>query len=146
MSDTRNIKQRVMLLADRLGLGHRQIAEQIGMTYSNFTGKAKETPLNSTAVANILAMHPVVNAHWLLTGEGEMLKNAEEMKKNAAAAYPLPEKKSIMASDYRGNYEIVAQSPAGEVPQWLIDEHRIHSETVLSQQRTIEKLVDIVNK
>lgn len=134
MSGSKNIKRRVMALADALEIGHKHFAEQLGMTYSNFTGRASETPLNSNAVAKILANHPQVNERWLLTGEGEMFKNG-------TVTYPLPEKKLRKASDFQGTYEIVA--PASQnVPQWLIEEHRLHNETVLSQQRTIEKLVD----
>lgn len=135
MSGSQNIKHRVMQLADALGVGHKQLAEGIGMTYSNFTGKASQTPLNSNAVANILAKYPHVNAHWLMTGEGEMLKNP-------VTSYPLSQKKSQGASDFRSAYEIVTPAPNRDVPQWLIEEHRLHGETVLSQQRTIEKLVD----
>ncbi len=134
MSDRSNVKRRVMFLADSLGIGHKRLIEEIGMTYSNFTGKASETPLNSNAIAKILASYPNVNAHWLLTGEGEMFKNPD-------LVYPLAEKKMRKASDYHGTYEVVSSSQR-DVPRWLIDEHRLHGETVLSQQRTIEKLVD----
>ena len=70
-----NIKDRVLQLAEILDFGKKKFCEQIGMTYSNFTGKAKETPLNSTAIANILAIVPNVNIEWLITGQGEMLKD-----------------------------------------------------------------------
>ena len=124
-----------MILADALYLGHKQFAEQLGMTYSNFTGKASATPLNSNAIAKILSEYPHVNADWLLTGEGEIFKNT-------TVPYPLSKKNPRKASDFHGSYEVVAPSSRNEVPQWLIEEHRLHNETVLSQQRTIEKLVD----
>jgi regulator of replication initiation timing len=44
------------------------------MIYGNFTGKAKETPLNSNAIGNILLEIPDVNLEWLITGQGSMLK------------------------------------------------------------------------
>lgn len=43
------------------------------MTSANFRGKAKSTPLNSTAIENILSEIPDVNPKWLLTGKGDML-------------------------------------------------------------------------
>ena len=55
------------------------------MTYGNFTGKAKETPLNSTAISNILLEMPDINAEWLLTGKGNMLK---EVTKDASQTNP----------------------------------------------------------
>ena len=70
-----NIKDRVLQLAETLGFGKKKFCEDIGMTYSNFTGKAKETPLNSTAIANILSIVPNVNIEWLITGNGDILRS-----------------------------------------------------------------------
>lgn len=74
LSDPGNIKQRVMAIADAHRIGHREMAESIGMTYSNFTGKASGTPLNSNAVASIIEAFPEVNSRWLLTGIGDMMQ------------------------------------------------------------------------
>lgn len=74
LSDPGNIKQRVMAIADAHRIGHKEMAESIGMTYSNFTGKANGTPLNSNAVASIIEAFPEVNARWLLTGSGDMMQ------------------------------------------------------------------------
>lgn len=69
-----NIKERVLQLAEFKGFGKRDFCEKIGMTYQNFTGKAKETPLNSNAMKNIFAIIPDVSLEWLLTGKGEMIR------------------------------------------------------------------------
>ncbi|MXV38965.1 peptidase S24 [Flavobacteriaceae bacterium Ap0902] len=45
------------------------------MSYGNFKGKSKNTPLNSNAIEDILTMCPDINPEWLLTGNGEMLKS-----------------------------------------------------------------------
>ena len=47
------------------------------MSYASFKGKAKFTPLNSDAIANIITIYPDVDCYWLLTGNGQMLKNNE---------------------------------------------------------------------
>lgn len=75
-----NIKSRVLYLAEKKGLAKKKFCEDIGMTYGNFTGKSKDTPLNSTAVGNILSIIPDVNLNWLLTGEGSMLKEVEPVR------------------------------------------------------------------
>lgn len=68
-----NIKSRVLYLAEIKGLGKQKFCEQIGLTYGNFTGKSKETPLNSNSIGNILTIVPDANPAWLLTGNGEPL-------------------------------------------------------------------------
>ncbi len=70
-----NIKDRILYIGEYKGIGKRNICEKIGMTYQNFTGEAKKRPINSTAMQNIIAMFPDVSPEWLLTGEGEMLRN-----------------------------------------------------------------------
>ena len=63
-----------MYIAERKGLSKKPFIESLGMTYGNFTGKAKLTPLNSDAISNILSMFPDIDPTWLITGKGEMLK------------------------------------------------------------------------
>ena len=41
----------------------------MGITYGNFTGSNKETPVNSTILTKLVTDFGV-DAHWLLTGEG----------------------------------------------------------------------------
>ena len=53
--------------------------EKIGMSYGSFTGQAKNTPLNSNAIANILCIVPDVNLHWLLTGIGDAVIVEQEL-------------------------------------------------------------------
>ena len=43
------------------------------MTYGGFTGENKKRPVNSDAIANLLAEYPDVNPRWLLTGQESML-------------------------------------------------------------------------
>lgn len=73
-----NIKERSLKVADYKGIGRRDFCEKIGMTYQNFTGKAKESPLNSNAIQNIFAIAPDISMEWLITGKGNMLKDTEE--------------------------------------------------------------------
>jgi len=68
------IKDRVIQLVESKGVVKETFFEKIGMSSANFRGNAKKTPLNSTAIENILSTFPDVNPDWLLTGEGEMLR------------------------------------------------------------------------
>lgn len=69
------IKERVIQLIESKGIPKESFYIKIGMTSASFRGKAKETPLNSNAIENILSEIPDVSPEWLLTGKGEMLKN-----------------------------------------------------------------------
>lgn len=77
-----NIKERILQIGDYYSVGRRNICENIGMTYGNFTGKAKDTPINSIAIQNIIAMYPEINLDWLLTGNGSMLREQQQEETN----------------------------------------------------------------
>ena len=73
------IKDRILYLAEIKGFGKKNFCEKIGMSYGSFTGQAKNTPLNSNAIANILCIVPDVNLHWLLTGIGDAVIVEQEL-------------------------------------------------------------------
>lgn len=79
-----NIKERVLQIAEFKRVTKEKFFKQIGMTYGNFKGKSKETPLNSNAIADISSIHSDISLEWLLTGKGDMLKKTGE------TAYPAP--------------------------------------------------------
>lgn len=72
-----NVKSRILYLVKNQGFKYEIFFPKIGMSYGNFKGNAKNTPINSDALAKILSFFPAVNLRWLLTGEGEMLINDE---------------------------------------------------------------------
>lgn len=75
-----SIKERALYVAENHDVTKEQFCEKIGMTYGNFKGKAKETPLNSDAIANILTMYPDVDPLWLITGRGSMTGSIDIQK------------------------------------------------------------------
>lgn len=77
-----------MQIAVYEGIAKEKFFKKIGMTYGNFKGKSKETPLNSNAIVDILTIFPEVNMEWLLTGKGVMYKeNVNPMLQDAQANY-----------------------------------------------------------
>lgn len=83
------IKERVIQLIENKGIAKESFFEKIGMTSANFRGKAKETPLNSTAIENILSEIKDTNPEWLLTGKGDMLKRNKPQVTNLQNGIPL---------------------------------------------------------
>lgn len=95
MDKTSNIKARILQLAEFKGVSKETFFKDLGLTYGNFKGKSKETPINSNALADILAKYPDVNPNWLLLGDGsiEHIKpnNVGKMESNAIeVATPQP--------------------------------------------------------
>ena len=76
------IKERIIQFIDLKGVTKEHFYNKIGMTSANFRGKAKETPINSTAIENILSEFPDLNLDWLITGKGEMTKMPTQIVKN----------------------------------------------------------------
>lgn len=68
------IKERIIQLIEYKKIPKEEFYVKIGMTSANFRGRAKTTPINSTAIENILSEIPDTNPEWLLTGKGSMLK------------------------------------------------------------------------
>lgn len=63
-----NIKDRVVKIAEKQNISKEKFFKSIGMTSASFRGKARKTPLNSNAIANIITKYPDTDLYWLLTG------------------------------------------------------------------------------
>lgn len=80
-----SIKDRVVQIAERQGISKEAFFKSIQMTSASFRGKAKETPLNSNAIVNIITEYPEVDLYWLLSGvskiPAEAINFVEESRK-----------------------------------------------------------------
>jgi phage repressor protein C with HTH and peptisase S24 domain len=72
-----NIKERILYITDFKGISKEKFFDDLGVTYGNFKGKAKEKALSSDVLAKIVTSNPDINPEWLLTGNGNMLKEKE---------------------------------------------------------------------
>mgnify|MGYP000399435739 CR=1 FL=1 len=81
-----SIKDRVVQIAERQGISKEAFFKSIQMTSASFRGKAKETPLNSNAIVNIITEYPEVDLYWLLSGvpkiPAEAINYVEESRKD----------------------------------------------------------------
>lgn len=73
---------------------------EIGITSANFRGKAKERPLNSNTIENIISIIPDVNTDWLLTGKGEMLRRPDKLPQE-------PERKYLLKTDNTHELQVI---------------------------------------
>lgn len=133
------IKDRIIQLIEYKRIPKEEFYVKIGMTSASFRGNAKNTPLNSNAIENILSEIPDVNSEWLLTGKGEMLLSDENKPKEE-------NKQAIMPSEMLESLYNELRDEKKKLLSIIENQQDIikkQSETVLSQQRTIEKLADL---
>lgn len=69
-----NIKERILYFIENQREKKELFFEELGMSYANFKGVQKKSALGSDKIDKILSKYPKINPEWLLTGQGEMLK------------------------------------------------------------------------
>lgn len=146
-----NIKERILYSLELKGITKSTFFEKIGMTYGNFTGKSKETPLNSDAIGNILLEMPDINVEWLLTGKGEMLKNSNNNIGSGQQIIANGVKGSIHADNrqYYSDSPDVLRAQIDEKDRLLQEkEERIKEKDAQIKEKDaqINKLLDILHK
>lgn len=72
-----NVKERVLLIAERKEISKTEFFKDVGLSYANFKGGQKNTALSSDAMIAILTRHPDISPAWLLLGEGKMMRRVE---------------------------------------------------------------------
>lgn len=68
------IKDRILLFAASLNLAKKDFFYITGQSASNYKGNAMKSDIGSDKIVKILTKYPQLSAEWLLTGEGEMLR------------------------------------------------------------------------
>ena len=94
-----NIKERVLHIAESQEDSKQIFFTKVGLKYSNFTGKSKESDLNSKAVAEILLIYKEINPYWLLMGQGEMLLKDQGQLAGVSEREPVHNKESNAIED-----------------------------------------------
>jgi hypothetical protein len=120
------IKERILHILEVKGIIKDKFFNDVGMTYGNFTGSAKKTPLNSTAISNIFSKIPDINLEWLITGEGEEFKNIQKIGDINNS--------NVVGANVNGNGINI-----NGIPSDLI-------EIIKKQQEQISELIEVINK
>jgi len=68
------IKGRILQYIDFKCITKAKFSRITGISLSNFKGNSLRSEISSGALSRIIASFSDVSAHWLLTGQGEMLK------------------------------------------------------------------------
>lgn len=70
-----NIKDRILQIPNFKGVSKEKFFQELGVTYGNFKGKAKNKALSSDTLATLVTMFPDISSDWILTGQGSMIKS-----------------------------------------------------------------------
>ena len=119
------IKIRLLQFAKEQKLVMGDFYEKIGVSPSNFSGKAMESALKSDNLVKVLRVYPELSADWLLLEKGEMLRK-NNAKNIAMASAP---------QSNASNGDMSIQAPA-ELLALLTSQQ----ETIKSLSCTIEHL------
>ena len=76
------IKKRILQFIEYKGIAKTEFCEKASISYANMKGKSLISEIGGSQLGEILSIYPDLSADWLLTGEGEMLKEEgkEEVK------------------------------------------------------------------
>ena len=70
-----NIKDRILKVAEIYKVSKEKFFEELDISYGNFKGSAKKTPINSLFLEKLLTKYPDLSADWLITGKGPMYRS-----------------------------------------------------------------------
>jgi len=90
-----NIKERILYLIEYNNDTREDFFNKIGMTYGAFKGNAKNRPLNSDAIVNILSIYTNISSFWLLTGKGNMLLDGSVIEQKE----PIQQQKEVVVAE-----------------------------------------------
>lgn len=100
-----NIKERILYLSDIKENTKADFFKKTGLRYDNFKGNALKSDIKSASLEKIIAIYPDINAVWLLSGKGEVLKN------NTPIAQHTIDNKNVQANN--GNIQQVFNNNKG---------------------------------
>ena len=86
-TSTESIKDRVVQVSERQNISKEAFFKSIGMTSASFRGKAKDTPLNSNAIVNIITEYPETDLYWLLNGTTKTSDNDVHLLEESPEKY-----------------------------------------------------------
>lgn len=69
-----NIKDRILQIAKNKAISYEKFFGDLGISYSNFKGRQKESALGSNVLEKIISKYPEISPLWLISGKGPMLR------------------------------------------------------------------------
>lgn len=70
------IKENILYYIDNQNIKKEDFYKKTGISASNFKGPGLKSEIGGDKIVKILSIYDNISSEWLLTGQGEMLKNA----------------------------------------------------------------------
>lgn len=135
------VKSRLVQFLEYKGVRKEEFYVRIGMTSASFRGEARNRPLNSTAIENILSILPTLNLRWLFTGIGDM-----EESMSSTSVGSISGNNNILA---HGNNNSVSMPPQeGSIEediQWLKVEIEKKNIQIAEKDEQIRRLSEMLS-
>lgn len=119
-------KEKILQVLEIKKIKKENFFKSLGVTYGNFTGDNKKTPIKSDILTKILAEIPDLSAEWLLRGTGDMFINSglgQQVNANQNSG-------TINATNYA--------SAAADEYRRLAEENKFLREELANKQRLID--------
>lgn len=78
MDKISTIKENILYFIDYQGIKKEDFYKKTGIASSNFKGSGMKSEIGGDKIVKILTAYPILNAEWLITGKGEMIKKGKE--------------------------------------------------------------------
>lgn len=79
MEEISTIKKNIFYFIDYKGITKEEFYNKTGISSSNFKGINRKSEIGGDKLIKILTIYPEINAEWLITGKGSMLKKTGDI-------------------------------------------------------------------
>jgi transcriptional regulator with XRE-family HTH domain len=128
--------ERIIELMKYLNLNKNSFSEEIGMSSNVTIGRIineKRTP-NPSTLQKIINRFPQVNYDWLLTGEGEMLKNNQQIGDISHS--------TVVGANVNGNGNKITHNDFAD----MIELQKGYQDLLKRKDEQIDRLIGLIEK
>lgn len=79
------IKERILHFIEFKGITKDSFCKNTGISYANLRGKSLFSEIGGSQIAEILSVYGEISPNWLITGNGDMLKNSPNIVQSASS-------------------------------------------------------------